>query len=631
MLWLRNIHIPLEKNMKLKALKLKNFRSYGEEAIVPISDFTAVIGKNDIGKSTILEALEIFFNQDVVKMDQNDQCVHTDDAPVEITCVFDELPHELTIDARSQTNMVDEFLVNEDGHFEVVKQFNCALKTPKETVWAKARHPSAAGVADLLSLKNPQLKARAAELEVPLDGVDQRSNVELRNAIRATVGELELETRLVSLVEEDGKKAWEFVQRSLPVFALFQADRPSKDDDPEVSDPMKTAVQAAVREVEADLEAIKQRVQQSAMEVAQRTLAKLAEMDAGLAAQLTPTFKAEPKWDGFKLTLSGDHDIPINKRGSGVRRLILLNFFRAEAERRREVANSQRVIFAIEEPESSQHPDNQRMLVKSLLALGDDPNTQVIVTTHVPSVAAQIPSDSVRLVTTGENSFPIVEVGDDGVYERAVETLGILPDKRAQVAIFVEGPNDVEFLLRISRLHRAVDDTLIDLDNDHRVAFVVTGGGNLKHWVNRRYLQNAGMIEVHIYDADDQVNPPYGAQVDTINAAADQNIGFLTSKREMENYIHEDAIQAEYGIAIVGTDWADIPNLIAEQVHVGSNSPVAWADVAAEKVAEKESRAKKRLNTTALNTMTLDQLNQKDTTGDVLSWLEAIRDRTSPL
>lgn len=32
------------------------------ETKIPMSDFVAIVGKNDIGKSTILEALNIFFN-----------------------------------------------------------------------------------------------------------------------------------------------------------------------------------------------------------------------------------------------------------------------------------------------------------------------------------------------------------------------------------------------------------------------------------------------------------------------------------------------------------------------------------------------------------------------------------------
>lgn len=88
-------------------------------------------------------------------------------------------------------------------------------------------------------------------------------------------------------------------------------------------------------------------------------------MDNELANNLLPEFKSDPKFDSlFKLTIKSDDEISINKRGSGVRRLILLNFFRAEAERKlndNEVQSN--VIYAFEETETSQHPTHQRMLI----------------------------------------------------------------------------------------------------------------------------------------------------------------------------------------------------------------------------------------------------------------------------
>lgn len=613
--------------MRLKSLSIRNFRSYGEQVRIPFDDFTAIIGKNDVGKSTILEALDIFFNSDSIKVDQSDPCVHSDNQVVEICCIFDCLPDALTIDERSPTTLVQECLLNADGDLEILKCFDCKTKTPKEQVFAHANHPTDRQLADLILLKNADLKARASAVGAELADVDQRSNVALRNAIRATVPEPTNAMSLISLSEEDGKKVWDQLQRELPIFALFQADRPSKDDDPEVADPMKVAVAAAVKEVEADLEAIKQKVHNSVMEVAKRTLAKLREMAPELSNELTPTFKAEPKWDGFKLTLSGDDQIPINKRGSGVRRLILLNFFRAEVERRREQVNSRRVIYAVEEPESSQHPDNQTMLVKALLALSDDPRTQVVITTHVPGVAALIPTSSVRLISRGEPGIAIVSAGGDLVYEEVTKALGVMPDKRAQVAIYVEGPNDVDFLTKASRLYRSIDVTLVDLDTDYRIAFIVTGGGNLKHWVNNHYLKNVGLKEVHVYDADDQAAPKYKAQVDSVNGRGNGDQAFLTQKREMENYIHPVPIAAECGANITFTDWCDVPALFAEQVHSASGSPTAWAALTKEQKDDKISRAKKRLNGAVMDAMTVAQIQQQDAAGEIRSWLEAIRDR----
>lgn len=48
--------------MRLDSVKIKNFRGYKDEVVIKIDDLTAFVGKNDIGKSTVLEALDIFFN-----------------------------------------------------------------------------------------------------------------------------------------------------------------------------------------------------------------------------------------------------------------------------------------------------------------------------------------------------------------------------------------------------------------------------------------------------------------------------------------------------------------------------------------------------------------------------------------
>jgi predicted ATP-dependent endonuclease of OLD family len=66
--------------MKLKSVTLKCFRGYSEPVKVEINDLCVLVGKNDIGKSTILEALDIFFNdgKGCVKIDKDDinkQCV----------------------------------------------------------------------------------------------------------------------------------------------------------------------------------------------------------------------------------------------------------------------------------------------------------------------------------------------------------------------------------------------------------------------------------------------------------------------------------------------------------------------------------------------------------------------------
>ena len=47
--------------MFLKEIILQNFRGYKNQHRIPIDRLTAFIGKNDAGKSSVFDALAIFF------------------------------------------------------------------------------------------------------------------------------------------------------------------------------------------------------------------------------------------------------------------------------------------------------------------------------------------------------------------------------------------------------------------------------------------------------------------------------------------------------------------------------------------------------------------------------------------
>lgn len=600
--------------MRLRKLIIENFRGYRERTSIAFSEFTSIIGRNDIGKSTILEALEIFFNGK--NPDPDDANVHARGQLTRIACEFDMLPPTTVIDAEAQTSLGDEYLLNAAGHLEIVKEFDLASKISAK-MYAYANHPTAEKAADLLQLNNAKLKARVKELGINPASVNQSINVSMRRAIWAAVGELNSAPTFIPLGTEDGKEIWSALQKELPSFALFQADRPSRDDDAEVSDPMDVAIKDALKAAEARLDEIRQEIKGKIQEVAHRTLAKLREMDASLADDLSPEFRAEGKWGGFKVMLNDHNGIPINKRGSGVRRLILLNFFRAEAERRQANANAPGIIFAIEEPESSQHPTNQRLLINALLQLSETENTQVIVTTHVPGIASLVPPESVRFVYRDENRHPQILEGSEDVLRQVADQLGVLPDKRVRVLLFVEGPNDVSFLEHISKLAGPVD-----LSSDPNVAFVVTGGGNLKHWVNSRYLAGLGLPEIHFYDRDN--DHQYAAHIAKVNAMGDPHWGTLTGKREIENYLHPDAIAAATQVIIAVDDDADIPLVFAQTAHAAAPNAREWGELDADDIKKKCSRAKRRLCVEAASKMTREMLDARDTAGDILALLGRI-------
>lgn len=101
--------------------------------------------------------------------------------------------------------------------------------------------------------------------------------------------------------------------------------------------------------------------------------------------------------------------MPEVERGSGVKRLILLNFFRAEAERRLRSGNSQSIIYDIEEPETSQHSDHQKILIRSFIELSKANNTQVLLTTHSSTVVKGLNFDHLKLISKNELGDKYIE------------------------------------------------------------------------------------------------------------------------------------------------------------------------------------------------------------------------------
>jgi len=59
--------------MRLKSVKLTHFRGFRATTVISIdAAMTGIVGRNDYGKSTILEALAIFFESGEVKADKSD-------------------------------------------------------------------------------------------------------------------------------------------------------------------------------------------------------------------------------------------------------------------------------------------------------------------------------------------------------------------------------------------------------------------------------------------------------------------------------------------------------------------------------------------------------------------------------
>mgnify|MGYP000273580393 FL=1 len=168
--------------MLIKSIILKNFRGYKNETSIEFSNLTAFIGRNDVGKSTVLEALDIFFNEGkgIISLDKSDinkEANNKGDTEIIIGVEFHSLPDEIIIDTENTTTLKQEYLLNEVGNLTIIKKYPNA---GKDKVFISALHPSNINCNNLLQMKQSDLKAKIKELGVECD---KTKNAVMRNAI----------------------------------------------------------------------------------------------------------------------------------------------------------------------------------------------------------------------------------------------------------------------------------------------------------------------------------------------------------------------------------------------------------------------------------------------------------------
>lgn len=596
--------------MIIKQLYLKNFRGYSEITIPFDESFNLIIGKNDIGKSSILEALEIFFNSQIVSMEINDINVNHTDNEVVIGVTLDADPDmEIVLDETHTTTLRKESLLNADGCLEIRKVWDFSGKTLTSkslSTYLYANYFGDYHSKPLLLQKMAELKKMCKDAGLYERVSDARVCADYREVLHDALQNKEKKMTMIRLDSEDAKKVYEKINSTLPYFALFMSDRPNHDSDKEVQDPLKVITKQAIAEVQDQLDAVVNEIQAKAMEKGRRTIEKLNDMNQDIAKELTPSV-THKNWDSlFSFSFIGDNGIPMNKRGSGVRRLIILNYFRAEAE---DKGGTNGVIYAIEEPETSQHPDYQRMLIESLMKLSKQANRQIIITTHSPEFAKIASNENIVFLKKDEQGVPKVE--DTAGYKIMAikEDMGVLPSF-SKLVICVEGPNDVNFLSNINQNVPELK-AIIDLKKEN-ISIIPLGGSNLETWVNKNYLGGSNIREFHLYDKDSNSGrntEQYKKYVGIVNKR-DGCFATMTQKRELENYIDRSIYETMFN-----KDLSSISNWDEENIppHFITDKLL-------------ETKVKQKINGCLSQYMTKELFERNNSWDEVKGWFEKIKE-----
>lgn len=607
--------------MKLKKMRLKNFRGYSNITVEFDDNLNVIIGRNDVGKSTILEALEIYFNSDKIKIDISDLSVFSTEPKIEIVCCFEVEGCKMLFDATNYSTCKDEFLLNEEGLLEIKQVWDCSkgkLTASNQKTYIVAMYPTKYNP-PLIQEKISVLQKRYdVYKDDPIYVPETRTkSAELRKAIYAKelTNPIELALTDIDISKEDGKKIWESISKQLPIYCLFESDRKNTDKDAEIQDPLKAVTKSVVADMEDQIMQMQKEVKDKVEEIGRKTIQKLSELDSGIAQNIQPQVTLKPIDSSFSFDLVSDNDIPLNKRGSGVRRLILLSYFRADAEEKLRENYNRQMIYAIEEPETSQHPDYQRMIITTLLELSEKDTHQIIVTSHTPEIAKMVDVNQLIFIKKNEHEIPQIEKDNEIKVKGIAKSLGILPYAKTKTVIYVEGTNDANFLININQNISELKSIVNLLNTD--ISIIPLNGSRLIDWINKDYFSETSVNEIYIVDNDVE---KYVKLIDNIENENDgRRFGWHTILQEMENYIAPELIENEFNIDLskYKDNWSsmDIPKLLLDLIKQEIND-----------VKTRENVIKQILNNGISKRITKEILLKMDCWDEIENWFKKIRD-----
>ena len=530
--------------MKIVKLIVSNYRGIRDSTEITFNDFTCIVGKNDVGKSTILKAIDAFLNDTAISI--FDKNYESESNLISMDIVFDNADVEIELDDTIKTTFKNEELTDTNGCLRIRKIWDLrqAKVKPKWYIYRKEYQN------DFLLLTERDLISLCKEkgVETHKANGEAYNNKEKRNKLRllyAAQGvEFEyLHEELPTTGTTRAKRIYDALKKVLPTFEYFKADSSLSDSDSSVQKYFKDKA----------LKYIDDQINTGDFE--NQIKVKIGGCLATITDKINSVLSAEEQieaqvnFDWSKLIStsfkckSQEKDIPLSFRGDGFRRITMMSYFEMLAEERNEDKN---IVFGFEEPETFLHPEIQNLLFDRLKSMSEN-NYQVLITTHSPNLVTQCNSSNLIHVCKDGGDY-VVKQGEEADIKAIVEDLGIKIESNlvklfgdaTKVLFLVEGPDDVKAMHHTAKIYKANGKIEKDFHDCGVVIIPVGGCSSIQHWSTYNVIKDLGKPYFILLDSDKTSsieNSPNLAKLYELGYHNDQCA--VLKKREIECYIPE--------------------------------------------------------------------------------------------
>ncbi|MFN0292504.1 ATP-dependent nuclease [Pedobacter helvus] len=530
--------------MYISQLKITNYRGIKNTREINLAKFSSIVGKNDAGKTIVLNAIATFLDIKSFPITSTD----FNDLNKSIDFEFDlksenivELLESKTKSKVKKTDGLEEFI--QDLVFENSIIYKRVIAGPSK-LWNKE-----------LILMNDYVKEEIQGLyfktdeeitaiieknriEIPVQGKGRNSKAEKIKYIKEY---FKAEERANIWIEDDMK-----ISTLFPDVEMFKADY-GLEADTKFKTASVTEIEEYFTREQVRFQVFQQEINTEMKREANILKSYMLEYASNLKdIEITPnvSWKDAIKSVDVSFQFNGDEKfIPMTHKGTGYRRLFMVARFRYLAQKNK----GNNIIYLIEEPETFLHPTAQQDLLNALKELSID--NQVVTTTHSPVFAGATHIDGVVLCSKLEQSnYENAIIGNEQEFLfKIIDELGIKPSFNLrddfEKILFVEGQDDGTF-------YKLIATHLLESDLS-KVLILPCGGSSVESFINIEYFKKNGRELYLLLDSDkglkvrDPKKPILQQQiVDNFNT----NFGsaYSLKKSNIEYYFHPSALKRYY-------------------------------------------------------------------------------------
>lgn len=560
--------------MRLISLQIHNFRGIREFATpIELHDYTLLVGPNNSGKSTVIDAIRAFYEKDSFKF------VVERDRPQGVTVNESWIELEFSLTDDEYRSLADEYKFTHN-QLRVRKYFVSEDNTRAGKIFGYIR--GAQGLPELAKesfygAKNVQNGKFGEVIYIPaLSKVDDATKMTGPSALRDLVTDI-----LGSSIRST--EAYQSFAGSVNEYASNILQSENRDGN-------------SLHQLGAELDQ------------------QLASWNIKTAFTFVPPAPAEMLKTMFQMTIQDQAhggDLNVDQFGSGFQRQFIYTLIKMRAKYQRPAPRSatkdfqpEMTLLLFEEPEAFLHPQQQELLARELRKLATEGTFQVVCSTHSPTFVSRNSDQLTSIVRLRRGQIGIIEMNQITNQQYAeIHTKNIMtyqkidtilnkkpseglashdddlqpqmeaikyfmwlnPDRSnlffARHVLLVEGYTEYVFINRLiadQRIHRA----------DYGV-YILECTGKLKMHAYMNILDALGISHSVLHD-DDQINDDERARKQReINQLIKDNRGAHT------RYVHavERDLEAFLGISMAGINDARKPQHLLYRYAQGDIAP----------------------------------------------------------